>query len=173
MLHHRWLLTCAALLASAAGCSGGGGGTETKLVLYPVAGKGGVITYRAEDPHDPALEEQRRAALWERQRRDELNQVRQENLRAESLRRQSRGEQFRQEQRALQAYQDARLANDRANLLRRLDRQHGEVVRPPSARSDSSPGAEANRLERESRALDDVLRKAQQEQDRSNQQRQH
>src|SRR5262245_54391613 len=123
MLPPRFLVTCAALLAFASGCSGGRGGPETKLVLYPVVGKGGIITYSTKDPYDPTREEQRRAALWDQQWRDELNQVREENMRAESMRRQARAEQFRQEQRTLWAYQDARRENERADLRRQLDRQ--------------------------------------------------
>jgi hypothetical protein len=172
MLPSRWLLTCAALLGFASGCSGGRGGPETKLLLYPVAGKGGIITYSTVDPYDPALEAQRQAALWEQQRRDELDQVREENMRAESMRRQARAEQFRQEQRALWAYQDARRANDRADLSRQMDRQRCEIARQSPGPLDSWPGTEATRLERESRAVDGALLLVQQQQYQQGQQRQ-
>jgi hypothetical protein len=146
MLPTRWLVTCAALFAFASGRSGDGGGPETKLVLYPIVGKGGIITYSTVDPYDPALEAQRRAALWEQQRRDALNAVRQANMRAESMRRQARTEQFRQDQRALWAYEDTRRANVQADLRPQLDRQRWEIAEQSPGRLDSWPGAEATRL---------------------------
>jgi hypothetical protein len=163
---------CAALLAFASGCSGGRGGPETKLVLYPVVGNGGIMTYSTVDPYDPALEAQRLAAMWDRQRRDELNQVRQANMRAESMRRQARTEQFHQDQRALWAYEDTRRANVQADQRRQLDRQRWEFAGQSPGRWDSWPGAEATRLERASRALDGALLQMQQQQDAQNQQRQ-
>jgi hypothetical protein len=172
MLPSRWLLTCAALLAFASGCSGGRGGPDTKLVLYPVAGKGGIITYSTKDPYDPAFEAQRRAALWDQQRRDDLNRVRQENIRAESMSRQARFEQFRQEQRALWAYQDARRANVQADLRRQMDRERWEIAGQSSRQVGSWPEAEAVRLEQESRALDGALFQVQQQQYQQAQQRQ-
>ena len=53
-----------------------------------------------------------------------------------------------------------------------MDRQQWEIARQPPGQLDSRPGAEATRLERESRALDGALLQVQQEQDRQNEQRQ-
>src|SRR5947208_3438141 len=83
----RRSLPFVALLALASGCSGGQGSpgdTATKTVLYPKVDDRGIVIYSTKEPYTPPVKDDRPIVLTREQQPEELNRVRQENIRSEN-----------------------------------------------------------------------------------------